>query len=143
MPYLHRQRVIAVATEASKGTAETLDAADADVLAEDIRFEYAPDELDRNVLSSTLSRFASVSGAPVATVTCRVELRGSGTATTAPSWGKLLQICGFTETIDSSSVVYTVESDDDLTDTGTIGVYIGSGSTTEIRKMYHSYLYRS
>jgi hypothetical protein len=136
--YLQRQRVLAVALETTtgKGTAETLDASDADVMVTDTTFEYSPDELPREILTANLSRFASVSGAPIATVTCSCELRGSGTATTAPSWGKLLQISGFVESVNSDNVTYTPESSDDLTDTGTIGVYIGDGSATEIMKMY-------
>lgn len=136
MAYLHRQRVLAAKVESEKGTAETLTAAEAKILAEDIRFEFAPEELQRNVLSSTLSRFSSISGAPIATVTCRVELRGSGTATTAPSYGTLLRACGFVESVNTSNVTYTVESDDASTDTVTLGVYIGSGATAQIRKLY-------
>src|SRR5512139_1458010 len=36
-----------------------------------------------------------------------VELAGSGTATTPPAWGPLLEACGFSKTVQTASVDYT------------------------------------
>ncbi len=136
MPLLNRQRVLAAKVEGTKGTAESLSATDGKVYAEDIRFNYTPDETPRNPLRSSISTITSIAGPKIATVTCRCEMKGSGTSTTAPSWGTLLRGCGFSETVGSSNVVYTPDSDDGDTDTLTIAVYNGSSTSTRIRKMY-------
>ena len=78
--------------------------------------------MQRAYLRSTFSKDTSIIGPKIATITAKVELKGSGTATTAPSWGKLLTGCGFAETVGSSSVTYQVDSDDADTETLTLAL---------------------
>jgi hypothetical protein len=66
---------------------------------------------------------ASVPGKRSANITCQVEAKGSGTAGTAPEWGKLLRACGFSETIvPATSVTYAPVSTGDPS--LTVGHYI-------------------
>lgn len=123
MALLKRKTQLAAKDEGTKGTAESLAAADADCLCEETNFDYSPEEIVRDPLRATLSPYASIPGPKLATATCRVEMKGSGTATTAPSWGKLLTACGFKETVSSANVVYQVDSDDADTETLTIAEY--------------------
>lgn len=124
MGLLARKKQLAAKIESVKGTRETsLAAADADVLADSIDFSFAPEEIQREYLRATFSKDTSIVGPLIATIACKVELKGSGTATTAPSWGKLLTGCGFAETVGSSSVTYQVDTDDADTETLTMGVY--------------------
>jgi len=124
MALIRRKRQLAAKVESTKGTAETLSASDAGILVEDLTCEPDFTFAERNPLRSDLSTMPSMAARKVATVTCRVEVKGSGTADTPPSWGVLLKGCGFRETINSgTSVVYEPDSDDDDTDTLTLGFY--------------------
>jgi hypothetical protein len=61
----------------------------------------------RDNAESSLSPFAQIAGARKATMEFDVELKGSGTAGTAPALGKLLKGCGFGETVVAvTSVTY-------------------------------------
>jgi hypothetical protein len=124
MALLTRLTELAVATESVKGTAETLEAADVVILAEDVTFAYAPQELARNPYRNHISPMASVPGARIGTMTARVEFKGSGTATTPPSIGLLLKGCGFAEDVQTASVVYTPVSTDALSSTLTMAAYM-------------------
>ena len=104
---LTKRAVIAVKLEGTEGTAETLAAADADVLAFEPSFAPTITMYERSELTDSLSPFAQVAGSKMATITFSVNLRGSGAAGTAPKIGKLLKACGFGETVVvSTSVTY-------------------------------------
>ena len=97
---------IAAKAESVEGTAETLAGADA-FLAQNISFSPEIEMGTRDNVSSSLSNFSQVPGARKATLEFDVELKGSGTAGTAPALGKLLLACGFGETVASGvSVTY-------------------------------------
>lgn len=94
---LFRKRQIAAKVENVEGSAVALSADDARLLI--INPQINPDiEInERDVLTGTLSEIGSLSGKQMASLTFQLELRGSGTATTAPQWSKLLRACGFQE----------------------------------------------
>lgn len=123
---LDRLRIVAAAIESEKGTAETLANADADILAIDPRCPYTPAELERLVLSSDLDKFNSIPGPPIITMTFGVELRGSGTGATPPSWFRLLRACGTTQTINTADVDIDPVSDEDTMSTVTLATIIGN-----------------
>jgi hypothetical protein len=124
MALLARKKQIITKVESTKGTEATgMASEDAVVAADEINFEYAPEEVVRNPLRSSLSPLESIPGPAIATVTCRTEIKGSGTGQTPPSWGAMLRACGFTETVNTSTVVYALDSDDADTDTISIWVY--------------------
>ena len=102
---------LAQEVEAVEGTAETLLAADA---IAHMAGKFAPniDMHKRPLRSTSLSPFAAKPGARNAVIEFDVELKGSGTAGTAPEFGDLIRACGFLETIVAgTSVTYTPASD--------------------------------
>ena len=97
---------MAAKLEATEGTAESLAGADA-FLASNIDFKPGIEMHPRENYSSSLSKFSQVPGARQAAIDFDVELKGSGTAGTAPALGKLLKACGFGETVVAvTSVTY-------------------------------------
>lgn len=101
---------IAAKAEGTEGSAETLAGVDA-FMAMDINFKPEIEMHTRDNVSSSLSVFSQVAGARKATMEFDVELKGSGTAGTAPALGKLLKACGFGETtVAVTSVTYAPAS---------------------------------
>lgn len=102
-----KRAVIAAKLEGTEGTAETLAAADADVLVFEPSFSPTVTFYERTEVDASLSPYAQVAGSKMATIAFNVNLRGSGSAGTAPKIGKLLKCCGFGETIvGGTSVTY-------------------------------------
>lgn len=101
---------LAAKIETTEGTAIALAAADA-VLAANMKFEHTIDQGERPNKSASISPWPNIPGARQATLEFDVELKGSGTAGTAPEFGKLLKACGFAETVvASTSVTYLPSS---------------------------------
>lgn len=116
MALLTRKALIGVKFEATAGTAETLAAADADIHLSDPG-NLTPDFTEHEVrpYGGTLSRNVSVIGLQSGTATFTAYGKGSGTADTAPAWGKAVIPCGMTETVNSgTSVVYAFNSTSDV-----------------------------
>lgn len=111
MGLLNRKRQVAAKVESTKGSPETLAAADANILAEVISFKINREPLARDPITSTLSRYVSLPSVSTMTLDIKVEIKGSGTAATPPSWGKLLRGCGVSETA-TTTVLYKPDSDD-------------------------------
>jgi hypothetical protein len=97
--FLERRMVLGSKVESSEGTANAPVGADCNLLVEDVKFEADIDQFDRKPLSADLSPYASIAGMRKARLTCKIELKGSGTAGTAPAIGKLLKACGMSETL--------------------------------------------
>lgn len=95
---------MAASIEDTEGAAETLEAADA-FLAANFKFTPGIAIHKRENTTSSLSKFAAIPGARQATMEFDVEMKGSGTAGTAPEWGKLLKACGFGESVTTSTSV--------------------------------------
>ncbi|HSW37862.1 MAG TPA: phage tail tube protein [Acidobacteriota bacterium] len=105
MPIVFKTQV-AAKIEGTEGAAETLAAADA-FLAENAKFKSTIGVSQRNSYSASLSPFAAIPGQRSAQIEFDVEVKGSGTAGTAPVLGKLLKACGFGETVAAgTSVTY-------------------------------------
>lgn len=101
---------LAAKAEGTEGSAETLAGADA-FLAMNISFKPEIEMHPRDNVSASLSNFSQVAGARKATMEFDVEIKGSGTAGTAPTLGKLLKACGFGETVSAGvSVTYAPAS---------------------------------
>jgi len=80
--------------------------------------------IERDIVKSTLGKKKSIFGGTLKTVTFDVEIKGSGTAGTAPDLGVLLEICGFTETVVAvTSVTYDPESAPASMKSGTLWYY--------------------
>jgi hypothetical protein len=128
MGYSVKQQGIFVEVEASSGTAETLIDADA-ILIQNLQFN--PTEslrlIERNVINSSLNPRKAIYGGSLLGFQFEVELKGSGTAGTAPqALGDLLRSCGLDETIVAvTSVTYNPLSDLSQHESCTIGLRQG------------------
>lgn len=124
MSLLSRKKQLVAAVEATKGTAETLDAGDNIFGLVDAKFTPPPTELEREILDSTLGTSASMPGPQICSLTFRVEVKGSGDNDAPPSWYTLMRGMGCKQTINSSvSVVLNPDSDDADSDTLTMAIY--------------------
>jgi len=107
MVMLKRKAVILAKSESPYGTDPTPTAAANAILALNPEIKEIQEPIERNINISTLSNKPSLKGSQFAEVTFSVELKGSGTAGTAPRLGALLQACSMEEiSISSTSVTY-------------------------------------
>jgi len=107
MVMLTRKKVLLAKSETTYGSDPTPTAASNAILAIDPDIKELMNPIDRGINISTLSNKASIAGVKYAEVTFKVELRGSGSAGTAPRLGALLKACGMDEPVVSSpSVTY-------------------------------------
>lgn len=107
MPLLTRKRLILLETETTYGTDPTPDGADA-VLVRDLNITpLQSDVVSRNLIRPYLGASEQLLANTRVECTFSVELAGSGTAGTAPRYGKALLACGMSQTIvASTSVTY-------------------------------------
>ena len=98
----HR-RLLLAAVEQTYGTFESVAATDA-ILVSNLDCQPLDAGLiDRELVLPYFGQRPMIPGQRVGTVTFDVELAGSGTAGTAPRWGRLLRACGFGETVVGAS----------------------------------------
>ena len=107
MALLLRKRLIVIETESSYGTDPTPDGADA-VLVRDLSITpQSSDVVSRDLIRPYLGASQQLLANTRVECTFSVELAGSGTAGTAPQYGKALKACGLAETVASgTSVTY-------------------------------------
>ena len=107
MALLLRKRLILIETESTYGTDATPDGADA-VLVRDLNITpQQSDVVNRDLVRPYLGASEQLLANTRVECTFSVELTGSGTAGTAPAYGKALQACGLSETIvAATSVTY-------------------------------------
>lgn len=75
-----------------------------DWVGADCEVQFDPQVLDISEYNGSLDRTARQVGGLRPRLRIRMPLRGSGTAGTAPEWGKFLQACTFAETTTASAV---------------------------------------
>jgi len=107
MALLLRKRLIVIETETTYGTDAAPDGADA-VLVRDLNITpQSSDVVSRDLIRPYLGASQQLLANTRVECTFSVELAGSGTAGTAPQYGKALKACGLAETIvASTSVTY-------------------------------------
>jgi hypothetical protein len=107
MPLLTRKRLILIETEGTYGTDPTPTGSDA-VLVRDLNIvPLQSDVVSRDLVRPYLGASEQLLANTRVECTFSVELAGSGTAGTAPQYGKALQACGLSETVvASTSVTY-------------------------------------
>lgn len=109
--FLKRRCQLAAKVEGTAGTYEAPAAADATCRVMDVNFAGAGGEsFPQDLLQADLSELPDLIGNRPVQISFSTLLKGSGTATTATSWGKFLQAAGFDETIGGSDVIYLPES---------------------------------
>jgi len=105
MPLLLRKRLILIETEATYGTDPLSDGADA-VLVRDLNITpLQSDVVSRDLVRPYLGASEQLLANTRVECTFSVELAGSGTAGTAPAYGKALKACGLSETVVSTTSV--------------------------------------
>ncbi len=123
---LKRKVQVAVESETTKGTAESVTAADAKILVYDPVFNFNPAQFKRNVTRKSLSKIPSLPGQRPCEVTFQVELMGPPLANIgdAPSQSDLWTACAVGETLTGgTSVDYAPISDQDDMKTVTIAFF--------------------
>ena len=118
---LVRREAILFELESSYRDSTTADASDA-VFVFDQSWQNEAKTLQRQGPSDTLASFQTVYGGRTATISFKVELKGSGAAGTAPEFSKLLQCCGISETI-SAGVSVTYKPDTTAIPSGVLYYY--------------------
>jgi hypothetical protein len=106
-----RKRLLLAAAESTYGTAPTFAGTDALLVS---NLDVSPLEvelLDRELIQTYFGNSEKVVSQRMGSVSFDVEIAGSGTAGTAPRWGRCLRACGFGEAIvASTSVTYAPAS---------------------------------
>jgi hypothetical protein len=106
-----RKRLLLAAAEQTYGTAPSFAGTDALLVS---NLEINPLDvnlLDRELVLPFFGNREKIVGQRMGSVTFDVELAASGTAGTAPRWGRCLRACGFGETIvNAASVTYAPAS---------------------------------
>ncbi len=123
MVMLKRKQVILAKVETTYGVDVTPAAADDAILAINPEIKEVREVIERNINVSTLSNKPAIEGKRSAELTFQVEIKGSGTAGTAPRLGALLEACSMERTNDPGvSDTYTPVSSSQ--ESVTIYVYI-------------------
>lgn len=123
---LSRLAVVAAKIETTEGTAEVLANADANLLVMEPKFTPNIPLFKRNLVDGSFSKHAAIPGTLAGEISFKVEVKGSGTAGTAPALGKLLKACGFGETIVAlTSVTYAPKSLNADVPSLTLAIYRG------------------
>ncbi len=112
------RKLILAKQETTPGTKEVLSAADAVLVSAVENTPLAGDTVSRDLLRPYYGASADINVNVHQSIEFTVELAASGTAETAPPWGRLLAACGLAETITSSGtkqVAYTPVSSGEKT----------------------------
>lgn len=94
-----RKRIVTAKIETTYGTDSMPTGAEA-ILVRNLDVTPANTEfVSRELVRPFLGNFDDIPVATSVIASFQVELAGSGAAGTAPAWGKLMRVCGFSETI--------------------------------------------
>jgi hypothetical protein len=99
-----RNTVILAKIEATYGVDSTPGAADA-LLVSDVSIELRHNNVDRALVRGSMGASEQLVGTRSIECSFTCELAGSGTAGTAPAWGRLLRACGCAETVTAGQRV--------------------------------------
>jgi hypothetical protein len=107
-----RKAAILAAVETTYGTEEVPDAATDAVLFSNVTFNpLNANNVPRDLVRPNFGASEQLVGTAYVEVTFDVEYAGSGTAGTAPAWGKLMVGCGAVEDDQASYVAYAPATD--------------------------------
>ena len=111
MPLIKRKTAIHAAPEVTYGLSPTLVATDA-ILVKSVNLKpMAVKNAERTLVRPYFGKYQQLLGTVNAEIEIEIELAGSGTAGTAPAYGKLLKACSMSETISAGvSVTYAPSS---------------------------------
>jgi hypothetical protein len=125
MSKLVHRRVILAKIEGAHGTDSVPVAGTNAILCETVAWATNSQKMNkRPAVRASLAQLQQIFGGTMAKITVACELKGSGTAGTAPEIGPLLRACGLAEAIvGGTSVTYAPSSDSPNHDTITIYLY--------------------
>lgn len=122
-----RQAAVAVKIETTKGTDVIAGSpVAADFVRGDCQVTFDQTTVPDPQYTGSLDGAPPIVGGTRPRFTIRMALRGSGTAGTAPEWGRLLQCCTMAETVTASSVGAPTALAAGSTTTGTLGAPFGT-----------------
>ena len=104
LPVRRRNATFAIKAEATQGVDAFGGAAPSlatDYLKADFNPTWTQQVLNNPELTGTLDESPSIAGGTKVSVQITCMLKGSGSAGVAPQWGKLMQICGWAETLST------------------------------------------
>jgi hypothetical protein len=128
MPLLSRKRLILAKTESPYGTDASPDGTDA-ILVRDLSITpLQSDVVDRELIRPYLGASEQLLANTRVEVTFQVEMAGSGTGGTAPAFGRVVQACGFSQTITAAAITGTAQAGA----AGSITLASGSSATSNI-----------
>jgi hypothetical protein len=114
------RQLLLVKKETVYGTDAAATAADY-IWAENVKYTPKADYKQAAPAKPGLSPVASYAVDMVGEITFDVPIGASGTAGTAPNWGKLMKMCGWSETVVAvTSVTYALMPDTSAADSGSI-----------------------
>lgn len=105
-----RNGAVLAKIESVEGVAETLSGSTDAVLVENPTISFNPQQTQTNEVTGSLDNRGPIPGGLQATASFDVYLKGSGTAGTAPEWGKLLRALGWAEVITASALPGSAEA---------------------------------
>lgn len=76
----------------------------ADWLAADVEIDFDPIVVENPELTGSLDRSPAIVGGLKPRIRLRIPLRGSGTAVTAPEWGRLMRCCTMAEGLTAAAI---------------------------------------
>jgi hypothetical protein len=128
MPLLSRKRLILAKTESPYGTDASPSGTDA-ILVRDLSITpLQSDVVDRELIRPYLGASEQLLANTRVEVTFQVEMAGSGTGGTAPAFGRVVQACGFSQTITAAAITGTAQAGA----AGSITLASGSSATTNV-----------
>lgn len=108
MPRKIREQFILAKLEPTYGVDSVPDGAnDAFVVSDVEPVQFRANNVGRNIVRGFLGGSEQLVGTRTKAISFTVEVAGSGAATTPPRIGRLLQACGFAQTVGAASVDYT------------------------------------
>jgi hypothetical protein len=75
-----------------------------DFIKGDITITFDQQQTDNPEMTGSLDQAAGIAGGTKVRIEVTCQLKGSGTAGTAPQWGTLMQVCGYTQTVTAAAV---------------------------------------
>lgn len=128
---LNRNSQIAIREETTEGTAVQLSAAYANMLVYEPSITFEFDRFERAPARGTLSKLPSITGKKLATISWYTELKGSGAASTLPSWDVALTSAGFQRSTVSSIDIGAVTDEFEPGETITGGTSLATGRVVD------------
>lgn len=101
-----RKTVILAKLEAAYAEASTFTPATDALLISNVSMTYTSNNKERDVIRAYLGASEELVGDDQMQFSFEVEMAPSGTAATAPAWGKLLRACAMSETVVATKSVY-------------------------------------